>query len=158
MTTIIESLKQIAIRKSIPFCYGCYTRAPSGRCTQCHSDDLMYELPGVGVEYGADWLVREILREHLTPANTPEAFEQSVTECYPETVKIGWIEYDTVSALKELDPVSWNMAHGEWVESQVSDENLITFDNGSCHYWVSEIEHLIEKFSSESAEAQSRGR
>ena len=81
----------------------------------------------------------------MNPANTLERFEQSVADCYPETVKIGWIEYHTVSALKELDPVSWNMAHGEWVDSQVSDENLITFDNGSYHYWVSDIEQLIEE-------------
>lgn len=106
----------------------------------------MFEVPGIGVEYGTEWLLQEILREHLTPANTLEVFEQSVADCYPETVKIGWIEYDTVSALKELDPVSWNMAHGEWVDSQVLDENLITFDNGSCHYWISDIEQLIEEF------------
>ena len=145
MTTIIESLTQIAIGKSIPFCYGCYTRAPTGLCTLCHSDDLMNELPGVAVEFGTDWLVREIIREHLTPANTLEAFEQSVTECYPETVTIGWIEHDTVSALKELDTISWNIAHCEWLESEVSDGNLITFDNGSRHYWVSEIEQFIEE-------------
>jgi len=146
MNDITEALTQIAISKSIPFCYGCYTRAPSGRCAKCHSDDLMFELPGIGVEYGSEWLLQEILREHLTPANTLELFERSVADCYPETVKIGWIEYDTVSALKE-HPVSWNMAHGEWVDSQVSDENLITFDNGSCHYWVSDIEQLIEEFA-----------
>ena len=82
-------------------------------------------------------------------------FERSVTDCYSETVKIGWIEYDTVSALKELDPVSWDIAHGEWLDSQVSDETLITFDNGSCHYWVSEIEQLIEEFAPESVSAPS---
>jgi len=110
MNEITEALTQIAISKSIPFCYGCYTRAPSGRCTKCLSDDLMFELPQVGVEYGTNWL----LREHLTPADTLEAFEQSVAECYPETVKIGWIEHDTVSAIKDLDPISWDIAHGEW--------------------------------------------
>jgi len=145
MSTITESLAQNAIRKSIPFCYGCYARAPSGRCTTCHADDLMNELPGVGVEYGTDWLVREILREHLTPADTLDAFEQSVAECYPETVKIGWIEYDIASAIKELDPISWNIAHSEWLDSEVSDENLITFDGGSNHYWVSEIDRFIEE-------------
>ena len=67
------------------------------------------------VELSPEWLVREILREHLTPANTLEAFEQSVAECYPETVKIGWIEHDTVSAIKDLDPISWDIAHGEWL-------------------------------------------
>jgi len=143
MTKITESLAQIAISKSILFCYGCYARAPSGRCTTCHSDDLMYELPGVGVEYGTDWLVREILSVHLTPADTLDAFEQSVAECYPETAKIGWIEYDTVSAIKELDPVSWNIAHDEWLDAEVSEGSLITFDSGSTHYWVSEIERFI---------------
>ena len=91
--------------------------------------------------------MREILREHLTPSNTLEAFEQSVAECYPESVKIGWIEYDTVSALKELDPISWVMAHGEWLDVEVSDGNLITFDNGSTHYWVSEMDRFIEENS-----------
>ena len=81
MEHIIEALTQFAISKAIPFCYGCYTRAPSGSCSKCLSDDLMFELPQVGVEYGTDWLLREILREHLTPANTTEAFEQSVAEC-----------------------------------------------------------------------------
>lgn len=145
MNDITEALTQIAISKSIPFCYGCYTRAPSGRCAKCHSDDLMFELPGIGVEYGTEWLLQEILREHLTPANTLEVIEQSIAESCPETVKIGWIEYDTVSALKELDPVSWDIAHGEWLESETSDGILITFDNGSNHYWASEIEQLIEK-------------
>jgi hypothetical protein len=111
MNDFQEPLAQIARIKSVPFCYGCYSKAPSGRCTTCGSDDLMLEYPGCGVEYGTEWIIREILREHLTPANLSEAFEQSLTDCYPETVKIGWIEYDTVSAVKELDPVSWDLAH-----------------------------------------------
>ncbi len=52
MNDITEALTQIAISKSIPFCYSCYTRAPSGKCATCFSDDLMFELPGIGVEYG----------------------------------------------------------------------------------------------------------
>jgi len=107
----------------------------------------MFELPGIGVEFGTEWLLLEILREHLTPANTLEVFQQSVADCYPETVKFGWIEYDTVSALKELDPVSWDMAYNEWLDSETSDEILITFDNGSNHYWTSEIEQLIEELA-----------
>ena len=103
----------------------------------------MFELPEVGVEYGTDWLLHEFLRAHLDPANTLEAFEQSVAECYPESVKIGWIEYDTVSALKELDPISWDIAHSEWIDSEVSDGNLITFDNGLTHYWVPDLERFI---------------
>ncbi|MGE0175079.1 MAG: hypothetical protein AB7T49_19955 [Oligoflexales bacterium] len=146
MNDITNALTRIAISQSIPFCYGCYTRAPSGQCTSCLADDLMFELPGVAVEYGTDWMLRQILQEHLTYANTLEAFEQSVAEFYPETVKIGWIEYDTVSALKELDPVSWNMAHSEWIDTEICDGNLITYDNGLNHYWVSDLEQFIEDF------------
>lgn len=131
MDDITQALTHIALRKSIPFCYSCYARAPSGKCSTCGSDDLMNELPGVGVEYGTDWLLTEILREHLDPANTLEAFEQSVADCYSDTVKIGWIEYDTATAIKELDPVSWEMAHGEWIDGEISDGSLYTFDNGS---------------------------
>jgi hypothetical protein len=148
MEHIVEALTQIAVSKAIPFCYGCYIRAAKGCCTKCLSDDLMFELPNVGVEYGTDWLLRELVREHLTPADTREAFEQSVAECYPETVKIGWIETDTISALKELDPISWDIAHSEWIDSEVSDGNLITFDNGSTYYSVHEIEDLIAENAS----------
>jgi len=148
MEHIVEALTQIAVSKAIPFCYSCYIRAPKSRCTKCLSDDLMFELPKVGVEYGTDWLLRELVREHLSPADTREAFEQSVTECYPETVKIGWIEYDTVSALKELDPISWDIAHSEWIDSEVSDGNLITFDYGTTYYSLHEIEDLIAENAS----------
>ena len=107
----------------------------------------MFELPQVGVEYGTDWLRHEILREHLSPADTSEAFEQSVAECYPERVKIGWIEYDTVTAIKELDPVSWKIAHEEWIDAEVSDGNLITFDNGSNYFRTYDIERFIAEQS-----------
>jgi hypothetical protein len=143
MEHIVKALTQIAVSKAIPFCYSCYTRAPSGRCATCLSDDLMFELPNVGVEYGSNWLLRELIREHLTPADTQEAFETSVAECYPDTVKIGWIEYDTASAIKALDPVSWKMTHDEWIDAEVSDGNLITFDSGSAYYWRSDLEIFI---------------
>ncbi|MCX6124055.1 MAG: hypothetical protein NTV34_04805 [Proteobacteria bacterium] len=145
MNDIMKSLVQIAISKAIPFCYSCYTRAPLEKCTQCGSDDLMYEMPGIGVEYGTDWLVHEIIREHLTPANTLESFEQSVTECYPETITIGWIEYETARAIRELDPVSWNLAYSEYIDSEISDGNLVTFDDGTTHYWIHDIESFIRR-------------
>ena len=41
-----------------------------------------------GVEFGNDWVLREILPKHLTSADTNVSFEQYVAECYPETVNI----------------------------------------------------------------------
>ena len=52
---IQEQLSQLAMNHSRPFCYTCYRTAPTGRCVTCGSDDLMREVPGVGVEYGGQW-------------------------------------------------------------------------------------------------------
>jgi hypothetical protein len=108
----------------------------------------MFELPQVGVEYGTDWLLREFLRANIDTASTLETFEQSVADYHPESVKIGWIEYDTLSALKGLDPVSWDIAHSESIDGEVSDGNLITFDNGSTYYSLHGIEDLIAENAS----------
>jgi len=134
MTTRFSAdLLRVAEHHSKPFCYGCYKAAPSGRCQQCGSDDLMRLVPGVGVEYGLDWVAEHLVSERLTPIGLDAAFEESVSESYPETVKIGWIEYDVASAIKALDPVSWDLAKSEWIDAEVSDDVLVTFDNGSTY-------------------------
>ena len=51
-TEIQEQLNQLALKRSIPFCYGCYREAPKDKCLYCGSDDFMRLLPGVGCEYG----------------------------------------------------------------------------------------------------------
>lgn len=141
-TEIQEQLTKLALKKSIPFCYGCYQEAPTGRCESCGSDDLMRLLPGVGCEYGTDWIVRSILESELTPVNLEEAFEESVRQCYPETVQVGWMTLDTVTVMKEMDPVSWGLAQSEW-ESQESDEgSIISFDNGGTYFWSSDVEAI----------------
>jgi hypothetical protein len=48
-------LEKLAYQITQPFCYHCYKTAPTGVCESCHSDDLMRELSGDGVEYGTDW-------------------------------------------------------------------------------------------------------
>jgi len=144
MTTEIKSqLEKIALAKTIPFCYGCYKEAESGKCKTCGSDDLMRLLPGSGCEYGTDWVIKELLAENLEPVDVDEAFEEFVRDSYPQSVTIGWMTFDAVSIMKEMDPVSWNCAESEW-ESQMSDEDLISFDNGSTHYWRSDLEGFIE--------------
>ena len=106
-----------------------------------------------GVEFGTDWLLCEVLREYLTQADTNVSLELSVAESYPETVNIDWINYDTVTAIKVLDPVSWEMAHSEWIDSEDSDGNLVTFDNCSNHYWVFDIERFIAASAANSESA-----
>lgn len=142
---IKDSLKQIAFNQTKPFCYHCYEEAPSGICRKCCSDDLMRLLPGVGVEYGTDWVIKHLISESLDSVDTGESFEESIRSCYEETVKIGWIEYDVVNAIKELDPVSFEMAESEWIDNEVSDGNLVTFDNGGNYYWLHDIENFVNE-------------
>lgn len=70
-------------------------------------------------------------------------------EVYPEETKIGFLNYDTVSAMKELDPVAWDLAQSEWIDGEESEDNLISFDNGSTYFNVSEIESFIAKKEAE---------
>ena len=104
----------------------------------------MRHLEGVGVEWGTDWVIKHILSEELTAVDTDDAFEDSIRGCYPEETVVGWLKVDTVSAIKELDPISWRIAKSEWEDQEIEDGGLITFDNGSNYYWLSDVESLIE--------------
>lgn len=141
-------LEQLAWKISIPFCYGCYKKAPSGVCQTCFSDDLMRLVEGVGCEYGIEWVIEHLVRENVQSLDTETAFEESIAECYPETVKIGWIEHDTISAIKALDPISWDLAKSEWIDSEDQDEQIVTFDNGSTYYWVNDVESYVDEAES----------
>ncbi len=149
MEELMKRLEAIAWKKSKPFCYGCYKTAPSGVCRSCGSDDLMRIVDGVGVDWNIEWVRNHLVEMNVKAADIDAAFEDSVSQCYPEEVKIGWITYDTVSALKELDPISWDLAKSEYIDQEVSEENLITFDGGSTHYWPHDIENYLDEAEGE---------
>ena len=105
----------------------------------------MRNLPGVGVEYGTDWVIEHILKQELSPVDMDEAFEDCIRECYPETTTIGFLkDYDTVSAMKELDPIAWRCAQSDWESQEESEEIFMSFDGGSTYYSTSDIEELIK--------------
>lgn len=149
MEELQKRLEAIAWKKSKPFCYGCYKEAPAGRCRSCGSDDLARLLDSVGVEWGIDWVLKHLVEVNIEAADTDAAFEESVSQCFPEEVKIGWITYDTVSAIKELDPVSWRLAKSEWIDQEVDEENLVTFDNGTTYFWKHDLEQYVDEAESE---------
>lgn len=144
-TEILNQLEEIAFKKTVPFCYNDYIECPTGRCPQCGSDDLMRLLPGNGCEYGTFWVIKELLSEALTPADLEEAFEQSISDCYSETVTVGWLQLDPVTVLKEMDPTAWRIARDEYIDNETEEGNLLTFDNGSTYYWKHDVDNFIEK-------------
>lgn len=142
---IQKQLQQLALKRSIPFCYGCYKEAPTGRCNSCGSDDLMRLLPEVGCEYGTDWIIRHILETELEPVNLEEAFEESIRQCYPEETKVAWMTFDTVTLMKENDPVGWRCALSEYESEEESEGNIISFDGSSLYYSIQSLENFIEQ-------------
>ncbi len=144
---IKDSLEKIAYKHSIPFCYQCYVEVPTGTCSRCLSDDNMRLIRGVGVDYGTDWVLKHLISENVPSVNITETFEQSIRGCYEETVKIGWIEYDVVSAIKELDPISFELAESEFIDNEVSEGNLVTFDCGNTYIWLHDLESFIKEMS-----------
>lgn len=142
---IYKQLEQLAFARTIPFCYGCYIEAPTGCCLNCGSDDLMRLIPGVGCEYGVDWVIQEILRQELEPVDLEIAFEQSIRECYPEETKVGWMTFDTVTLMKENDPVGWRCALSEYESQEELEGNIVSFDNGSTYHDLKTLESFIEQ-------------
>ena len=143
--TIQNQLTRLAFQESIPFCYGCYIKAPTGRCHKCGSDDLMRLVEDSGCEYGTDWVIEELLNEHLEPVSQIETFESMIDDCYSEEVKVGWLNLNTADILKTMDEVSWEMAKDEYIANLEDDEEIMSFDNGKTYFWTYDIEQFLKE-------------
>lgn len=97
-------------------------------------------VPEVGCEYGTEWIIKHILETELTAADLEEEFEESVRQCYPEQTQAGWMTFDTVTLMKQNDPISWQYAFSEYESQEESEGNIISFDGGSTYYLTSEID------------------
>ena len=140
-TELMEGLEKLAYQKTTPFCYGCYIEAPTGVCHKCHSDDLMRQLEGVGVEWGTEWVIKSLLEAELTPVDTDEAYEQMLDEVYSEPVMVCGMEMDQVRILKELDPIAFQVGCSDWISSEI-DETIV--DIGG-YYWINEVEDFLQE-------------
>lgn len=109
-----------------------------------HINDLMRLVPGVGCEWGIEWVVQHILETELEPVDLGELFEESVRQIYPETTKVGWMEFDTVTLMKENDPVGWRCALADYESEEASEGTILSFDNGKTFYHSNEIIELVE--------------
>lgn len=142
---LTKRLETLAYNLTSPFCYTCYKEAPSGRCQTCASDDLMRLLSGVACDWNIDWVIAHLIAANVESFDTEEAFEQTVRECYSETTVVGWMTLDTVDTMKSSDSIWWKMAVQEWIDNEVTDGNLVTFDGGSTYVLTSEIEHYLDQ-------------
>ena len=90
-----------------------------------------------------------MIKENLTPVNADQAFEDSVSQCFPETTTLGWMQVDTVQAMKDYDTVSWEIAQSEWLMNEESEGLIATFDNGASYFFTSDIEQFLDEADKE---------
>ena len=98
-----------------------------------------------GCEYGVDWHIPEILKNHLEPVNEERIFKAMIEDCYPNKIKVAWIKLNAVEILKEVCPCDWETACNDYISNLEANEQLISFDDGSTYYWANELETFIEE-------------
>ncbi|MHC4071038.1 MAG: hypothetical protein ACYTGS_03230 [Planctomycetota bacterium] len=136
-----DKLTALAFDMTDNFCYGCYKVVEGDHCPGCGSDDFMRHLDGVGVEYGTDWVVEHLIKEHCSPIDAEEQFEEQLSETC-ETVKIGTLEYDPGYVLRNIDPVAFRCGVSDML---ADDEQFIEVDGQ--YYQVYDVENMIEELS-----------
>ena len=136
-----DKLTALAFDVTDNFCYGCYKVVEGDHCPGCHSDDFMRHLDGVGVEYGTDWVVEHLIKEHCSAVDAEEQFEELLSET-SETVKIGSLEYDPGYVLRNIDPVAFRCGVSDML---ADDEQFIEADGE--HYRACDVENMIEELS-----------
>ncbi|MDG6220418.1 MAG: hypothetical protein QCI38_03095 [Candidatus Thermoplasmatota archaeon] len=138
---LYEKLEKIADKRTMPFCYLCYVDAPGGRCARCGTDDLMRHLSGVGVEYGYEWVIEHLIRqevEDISEEDQESLFMDFIDDCYNEETKIAFLTVNTAWAVKQLDPLAFEMALHEYFDVEAHVEV------GSRLYSISAIESWAE--------------
>ena len=133
-----DKLQPLAFDVTDNFCYGCYKVVEGDYCPGCGCDDFMRHLDGVGVEYGTDWVIEHLIKEHCEAIDAEELFEEVLNECYG-SVKVGCCEWDAGHAMKELDPVAFRCGVSDYVSD---DERFVEVDGE--YYQVSDIENMID--------------
>lgn len=124
-----EALRARAEEESRPFCYTDYVAVDAdsdGRyvCLKCGSDDLMRELPGVGVEWGYEWVMEHLVKEEGEEVDIAELYRDLLDESYPD-VKVLEFQYSVSYVLETVDPETFKMGASEYADSEVEDGRLI---------------------------------
>ena len=136
-----EKLIALAFDVTDNFCYSCYTVVKTDHCPGCGSDDFMRHLDGVGVEYGTNWVIEHLIKEHCEAIDAEGQFEEMLNEC-SEPVKVGCCEWDAGYVMKELDPVAFRCGVSDYLSD---DEQFVEIDGE--YYNISDIENMIDELA-----------
>ena len=138
-----ENLEALAFELTDNFCYGCYKVIKQDYCPGCGSDDFMRHMAGVGVEYGTDWVIEYLIKEHCKPVDAEELYEDLLNETC-DVVRIGSLEYSPGTVLKEMDPIAFRCGVADFL---AGDERYIECDGD--YYQVDDIEAMAEELKAD---------
>ena len=125
------AFEELAYERTDRFCYACYKVVEADYCPGCHTDDFMRHLDGIGVEYGISWVIEHLIEDEGEQVDEEEEFAQMLDDCH-EPIEVFGSEYDPSHIWKELDPIAFEMAASEYMDSQVQDGLLIEL-NGNYY-------------------------
>ena len=146
LQTIHGRLDQAAYKVTDNFCYSCYKVVRGEYCPNCHSDDFMRHLAGVGVEYGTEWVIDHLIQQHCTAADGEDMFEEMLDECYPE-ITVGCCSFSPSQVLKELDPTAFRIGASENLSSLAEDGGL--YESDGDYYQMTDIEEMLDEIESQ---------
>jgi hypothetical protein len=78
--------------------------------------------------------------ESCSPVD-PEFAEDSLSDCYGETVKVGWIKVDPIDAIKTIDSIYYRIAIDEYLDGFREDGEII--EVAGEDYWKDDILKFI---------------
>ena len=135
-----ERLEALAFSQTDNFCYGCYRVVEGDFCPQCHSDDFMRHVDGVGVEYGCEWVIDHIIQDRCESVDDEALFDEMIDECYPE-IEIGCCSWQPSRVMSELDPTAYRIGVQEHIDSLVEDCQL--YESDGEYYQTFDIEEML---------------
>lgn len=139
--TIEERLEEAAYKVTDNFCYGCYQVVEGENCPDCGSDDFMRHMEGVGVEYGTDWVIEELIRQHCEPINEENLYCEMLDECYP-MIEMGCLSWYPSYVMMNLDPIAFRCGVSEYTDGLVQDGEYYEYDGG--YYRLEDIEEMLD--------------
>ena len=146
LMTLHARLEEAAYKKTDNFCYGCYKVVDGEFCPSCHSDDFMRHLEGVGVEYGTEWVIEALIKEHCEPIDEEKLFEETLDELYPEA-EIGCCTLYPSDIMKELDPTCFRIGTQENIDSLIEDCQM--YESDGEYYQVFDIEEMLSEIEAQ---------
>lgn len=146
-----KRLEAHALGASVPYCVQCDVKAPRGACPCCSETKLARLLPGVGVDWDLDWIIRHLLATHLTAVDTEAAFVAAVAQTHGPTVTVAWLDLDVIQTLRAGGLSAWEQAKREWLYAEEEAGRLLTFDSAATYYAAADIETYLARAKTSAA-------